>query len=73
MNLKILDAIKTQTIAGGSSLDGVSYECWKVIGLTGYLVVYNDITLESGLAQVDLVCTNEEQDRAIELSKAYII
>lgn len=71
--MKFLSAVETQKVSGGETLEGISFECWKVIGLTGYLVVFNDITLESGLAQVDLVCTEQEQERAIELSKAYII
>jgi hypothetical protein len=69
--MKLLNLSETQQIAGGD-LDGVSYECWKMIGLTGYLVAYNDITMTQGLAYVDAFCTDEEQDIAIQLSKAYI-
>ena len=71
--MKFLSSVETQNISGGTTIDGISYECWKVIGLTGYLVVFNDITLDSGLAQVDLACTDEEQELAIQLSKPYII
>jgi len=39
----------------------------------GDLIVFGDITKDPGLAQVDLACTSEEQDLAVQLSKPYII
>lgn len=70
INMKLLNMIDIKHIAGGN-LDGVSCECWKVIGLMGFLVAYEDVTKEFGLAQVDLVCTEQEQDIAMELAKPY--
>ncbi len=68
--MKPLNFIETKQVTGGD-LDGVSCECWKIIGLMGFLVAYKDVTLEFGLAQVDLVCTEQEQNIAMELAKPY--
>ena len=68
--MKALNFIETKQVAGGD-LDDVSCECWKIIGLMGFLVAYEDITMEFGLAQVDLVCTEQEQNIAMELAKPY--
>ncbi len=69
--MRKLESSELDMITGGS-LDVVSCECWQMIGLMGFLVAFNDISMEFGLAQVDLACTEEEQDLAIELSKPYI-
>lgn len=68
--MKTLNFIETKQVAGGD-LNGVSCECWKIIGLMGFLVAYGDVTKEFGLAQVDLVCTEREQNIAMELAKLY--
>ncbi|MCS5707921.1 hypothetical protein CC99x_003280 [Candidatus Berkiella cookevillensis] len=69
--MKLLNIAETKQASGGNSLDGVSCECWKIIGLMGFLAAYEDVTLEFALAQVDLVCTNQEQDIAMDLAKPF--
>ncbi len=68
--MKLLTIAKTHLIAGGD-LDGVSCECWKVIGLMGFSAFYGDISEEYALKQVDLFCTPAEQDQAETLAKDY--
>jgi hypothetical protein len=68
--MKQLNKIELKQVVGGT-LDGVSCECWKMIGLMGFLVAYQDITMEVGLMHVDLACTDEEQDLAIALARPY--
>jgi hypothetical protein len=70
-SMKQLHQSELEKISGGT-LDGVSCECWKMIGLMGFLVAYQDITLDVGLLHVDLACTEEEQDLAIELARPYL-
>lgn len=69
--MKTLNLFEIEQIAGGT-LDGVSCECWEMIGLMGFLVAYEDITKEVGLAYVDLACTEEEQLMAMALAKIYL-
>lgn len=68
--MKLLESFETAYIAGGN-IDGVSCECWKVIGLMGFSAFYGDITEEYALKQVDLFCTQAEQDQAEALAKFY--
>lgn len=68
--MKLLNSAETKLITGGD-LDGVSCECWKVIGLMGFSAFYGDITEEYALKQVDLFCTPAEQDHAEALAKFY--
>lgn len=68
--MKQIPQNELEKISGGT-LDGVSCECWKMIGLMGFLVAYQDITLDVGLMHVDVACTEAEQDLAIELARPY--
>lgn len=70
--MRTLVAAEISQIHGGE-LDGVSCECWKIIGLMGFLVAYEDITKEFALAQVDLICSEQEQDIAMALAKPYYL
>lgn len=68
--MKILESYDTAHTAGGN-VDGVSCECWKMIGLMGFSAFYGDISEEYALKQVDLFCTDAEQEEAIALAKLY--
>lgn len=68
--MRRLNQAELNQIAGGN-LNEVNCECWKVMGLMGFLAFYGDITEEYALAQVDLVCSEKEQEIAMQLAKLY--